>query len=419
MVSITVRRLGLMENNMSRQPGRSTRHPGVYQVDQQTFRIRVKRLDPRKGKVKQIERLLKGVSLQEAVSKRAMLAENFGDTSVGKAPREKVGAFAKRWFDTKLPTLSTSTAERYVDGLENHVLKRTTGLGEFYFDSLRRMDVQEWVNRENQAGYAPATIRGWFNILRVLVRDAMADLGISSDPTVRVILPELKDRTSANSLTPDQLSRFLAAMKADRLYSRNYCLTVLLAFTGLRFCHASSLKWEDIDFETGVIRVVRRQVRGKVGPVSRKKRAPKELPLAPALAEVLKEHRQHLIKRQNPGLAEGWVFPSLRGGLKTPGTLTKTWQGCLRAIGVKEKFTVHGLRRTFNDLTRRIGVDGLVIRAITGHTGENMRALYSTIGMDEKRAAVDGVVRLVPLPKSVDASVDEGEKKNGQLAGQR
>ena len=396
---------------MSRETGKATRHPGVYQVDQKTFRIRVNRLDPRKGKVKQIERLLKGVSLQEAVSKRAMLAENLCETGVASAVREKVGAFAKRWFDTKLPTLSTSTAERYVDGLENHVLNRTTGLGEFYFDSLRRMDVQDWVNRENQAGYAPATIRGWFNILRVLVRDAMADLGLSSDPTIRVILPELKDRTAPNALTPEQLSRFLAAMKADRLYSRNFCLTVLLAFTGLRFCHASSLKWEDIDFENGVIRVVRRQVRGKVGPVSRKKRAPKEMPLAPALAEILKEHRQQLVRRQNPGLAAGWVFPSLRGGLKTPGTLTKTWQGCLKAIGVKERFTVHGLRRTFNDLTRRAGADGMVTRALTGHVTESMTAHYSTVGLDEKRAAVDGVVRLVPLPKSVDASVDREKRK--------
>jgi integrase len=208
-------------------------------------------------------------------------------------------------------------------------------------------------------------------------------------------------------------------MKADRLYSRNYALTVMLAFTGLRFCHASSLKWEDIDFENGVIRVVRRQVRGKVGPVSRKKMAPKEMPLAPALAEILKEHRQQLVRRQNPGLAAGWVFPSLRGGLKTPGTLTKTWQGCLKAIGVKERFTVHGLRRTFNDLTRRAGTDGLVIRSLTGHCGENMRAHYSTIGMDEKRAAVDGALRLVPLPQSVDASADGPEKEKGQLAVQR
>jgi integrase len=359
----------------------------------------VTRVDPRKGKPQEIDRLIKGVSVQEAVKKRAELAGSMTGLDEGAKTRTKVGDYAKSWLETKLATLSTSTADRYVDSLENHVLKRTTGLGEFYFDSLRRMDVQEWVNREIQAGYAPATIRGWFNILRVLVRDAMADLGISSDPTVRVILPEAKERTTPNALSPDKLGRFLAAMKADRLYARNYALTVMLAFTGLRFCHASALKWEDIDFENGVIRVVRRQVRGKVGPVSRKKRAPKELPLAPALADILKEHRQWLVRRQNPGLAAGWVFPSLRGSLKTPGTLTKTWEGCLKAIGVKERFTVHGLRRTFNDLTRLAGTDGLVIRALTGHTGENMRAHYSTVGLDEKRVAVDGAVSLVSLPK--------------------
>lgn len=103
----------------------------------------------------------------------------------------------------------------------------------------------------------------------------MADLGLSADPTYRVVLPDLPERTTPNALTPDQLTRFLAAMKADRLYSCNYTLTVMLAFTGLRFCHASSLKWEDLDFQNEIIRVVRSQVRGKVGPVSRKKRAPK------------------------------------------------------------------------------------------------------------------------------------------------
>jgi hypothetical protein len=78
---------------------------------------------------------------------------------------------------------------------------------------------------------------------------------------------------------------------------------------------------------------VRRQVRGQVGPVSRKKRAPAELPLPSAVADVLKEHRRWLVESQNPGLQEGWVFPSLRGTLKTPGSLTKTWAGCLKAIG--------------------------------------------------------------------------------------
>ena len=32
-------------------------------------------------------------------------------------------------------------------------------------------------------------------------------------------------------------------------------------------------------------------------------------------------------------------------------------QGCLDKIGLMERFTVHGLRRTFNDLTRRAGAE--------------------------------------------------------------
>jgi hypothetical protein len=53
---------------------------------------------------------------------------------------------------------------------------------------------------------------------------------------------------------------------------------------------------------------------------------------------------------------------------------------------IEERFTVHGLRRTFNDLTRRAGVDGVVIKSLTGHVTEKMRTHYSTVGLDEKLA---------------------------------
>jgi integrase/recombinase XerD len=403
-----VKCLGLQEIEM-RQTGKATRFLGVYQVKRNVFRVRVSRLDPRKGVEKNTERLFKGVSIQEAVQKRNELVEELSRAEgVGEGTRIRVGVYAKSWLDTKLATLSPNTAERYVDALENHILSRLGGLGEFYFDSLKRMDVQEWINKEVAAGYAPGTVRGWFTILRTLVRDAVADLGIAPDPTHRVTLPEEPEHSEPNALTPDELSRFLGVVKANKRYRRNYGLTVVLAFTGLRFCHASALKWEDIDFENGIIRVVRRQVRGHVGPVSRRKRAPAELPLPSAIAEVLKEHRRWLIETQNPGLQEGWVFPSLRGTLKTPSSLTKTWEGCLKAIGLKVRFTVHGLRRTFNDLTRRAGADGLVTRALTGHVTEAMTAHYSTVGLDEKREAVAGVVRLVSLAETVDRTVDGG-----------
>lgn len=55
------------------------------------------------------------------------------------------------------------------------------------------------------------------------------------------------------------------------------------------------------------------------------------------------------------------------------------------------------------------GADGIVTRALTGHVTEGMTAHYSTVGLDEKRAAVAGVLNLVPLPRTVDATVDGGE----------
>jgi integrase len=50
-------------------------------------------------------------------------------------------------------------------------------------------------------------------------------------------------------------------------HPQHYGLVVLMAYTGLRFCHASALRWEDWDEEAGVIRVVRKQVGRRVGPV--------------------------------------------------------------------------------------------------------------------------------------------------------
>lgn len=184
----------------------------------------------------------------------------------------------------------------------------------------------------------------------------------------------------------------------------------MLTFTGLRFCRASALKWEDIDEEQAIINVRRKQYRGHVGPVSRRKRAPRELPLDPYVAEALREHRKMLVASRGPGLGEGWIFPSEKGTLWTPGSLRKAWDGCLKEIGVTERFTVHGLRLTFTDLTRRVGADKVVRRSLTGHLTEAMQRHYESVGMDEKRAAISGAVRLVLGGGGGDRGGDCGRK---------
>ncbi len=156
--------------------------------------------------------------------------------------------------------------------------------------------------------------------------------------------------------------------------------------------------------------VSRRQVRGDVAPVSRKKRAPRQYPVQPELADVLRWQRQRLIKEQAPGVAGGWMFPSSVGTLRTPSSLTKAWKRCLHKAGVDKRFTVHGLRYTFNDLVRRANVDPIVRRALLGHVTEEMQRHYSNVGLDEKRAAVANVIQLVPT-SGMDAGMDASRKQ--------
>jgi hypothetical protein len=52
------------------------------------------------------------------------------------------------------------------------------------------------------------------------------------------------------------------------------------------------------------------------------------------------------------------------------------------------------MRRTFQDLARRAQVEGLVQRSICGHLTEEMTELYSSVGQDEVRSAMEKVVSL-------------------------
>ena len=369
-----------------------TRYPGIFKTAS-GYRVRGRAVDPRTGTMKEANREYEHVALRDALLRQQEMKDEIRNGAVV-TERVRVGEYAKLWIESKASTLDPGSAERYAEALEGHVLP---AFGLLYYDQLAQVDVQNWVNAKRRKGYRAETIRGWFRVLRTMTRDAMEPLNLPKDPTLRITFPEDEERPEPNALSPAELETFLMAMQ--RSWPQHFALVATLAFTGLRFCHASALRWEDIDVDKGVISVVRKNVRLRVGPISRKKKAPRAYPLHPQLWAILSEHRRKLVESQAPGLHDGWVFPSDTGSLRRPGGLWKAWRSCLKEAKIVERFTIHGLRRTFNDLTRRAGVDGVVIKSLTGHVTEKMREHYSSVALDEKLVAVSGVHRLVPLGK--------------------
>ncbi len=176
-----------------------------------------------------------------------------------------------------------------------------------------------------------------------------------------------------------------------------------------------------------MIRIARKQVRGEVGPVSRKKRAPKDLPVEPELAEVLRQQSDRLRADEAKELREqglrvldvsklevdGWMVPSNKGTRRTPNSFDRAWAQCLTDAKIEKRFTVHGLRYTFTDLVRLANVDAVVRRALTGHVTEQMQRKYSSVGLEEKRAAIAGVIRLVPPERASSTTCDASGGTSG------
>ena len=73
------------------------------------------------------------------------------------------------------------------------------------------------------------------------------------DPTLRITFPDDEEQGD-NALSPAVRGAFLGVSAEDV----SSALVATLAFTGLRFCHASALRWEDVDFDKGIVMVVRK-----------------------------------------------------------------------------------------------------------------------------------------------------------------
>ncbi|MCG8423881.1 MAG: site-specific integrase [Proteobacteria bacterium] len=380
--------------------GNPTKYPGVFKIGHKSYRIRGKAINPRTGKQKEVRKVLHDASVREAARVRAEALEEIRKGSTKARERVRIGAYAQSWMRSKALKLDEGTARTYADALDLHVLPT---LGDFYYDVLTRQDVQAWVDESlmsvrvlrdgTRKPYSRNSVHAWFRVLRTMTHDAMDDLSLQRNPTLRISFPDAPDSSHGNSLSSRELARFLWEMRSR--YPHQFALTAVLSFTGLRFCHGSAIAWNDWDESEHVIRVQRKQVRGRVGKISRKKQAPHEVPVEPELAMILREHRQRMLAQQAPGLAEGWMFPSASGTLRAPSSLNKAWQRCLEAAEIDRRFTIHGLRYTFTDLVRRAKADAVVRRALTGHVTESMQYHYSNVDLEEKRSAVAGVHRLV------------------------
>lgn len=315
------------------------RQPGVWDIQVSAGR------DPVTGKRRRLSRRVYG---SEREAERALTAlQHEADTGKFGGAMASVATVVDRWWELHHHAWSPTTAARYRQILDQHVLPRWGG------HRIDRLDVSElamWLHalqHEPRAGrskpLAPASVRQIRAVFRKAMKQAVQWGWLDLNPL---------DRTSAVSVPqkrkeaddPEQIRRVVNAA-----WDTNPDLAVwatVAATTGMRRSEMAALMWRDVDLETGVVAVHRAlvQVGRQLHLKATKTEKARKLRLDPDTLEVLRAHRARADEAGKLA-ADALVWSKSPDGRVpvVPDAMTQAWRRLCRAEGV-EGVRLHDLR---------------------------------------------------------------------------
>jgi integrase/recombinase XerC len=207
-------------------------------------------------------------------------------------------------------------------------------------------------------GWRPQTRRAYRGALRAFYSWSVTAAYVERSPAA--LLPRVKATRGLPRPVPEKVLRQALTSSDDR----ERLMLLLAAQGGLRRAEVAQVRREDTWQDDGGGWWLR--VHGKGD-------AYRNVPLTPHLAAALLS------------CPSGWLFPSPKGGHLTPAHL-----GVLAHRLLPPGWTLHTLRHRFATQAHAHGADIAVIAELLGHANlENVR-VYTRLGHDELRRAIDG-----------------------------
>ena len=321
--------------------------------------------NPQNGK--QIIKNVLGKTQSEVKEKLKRAMEESKKVDITRTGKYTVSDWMEEWFENvaklKVRPSSHQTYRGYID---HHI---APNIGNTPLEKLSTMDLQklyrklmntgrvERIEAQDQPkGLSAKTVRNINQVISSAMDFAVAQKIISENPCKAAALPKLEHK-EMQTIPSEQLQAFLSEAKATGVYEMYY---IELA-TGLRRGELLGLKWTDIDWKNGIIKVRRSiaRVNGKtVESPLKTKNSYRAVTISSQAIEVLKQHKA----KTN----DAYVFPSPSGGPISPDSVNNMLKRVLARAGIP-KVRFHDLRHTFATIALQNGVDIKTVSGMLGH----------------------------------------------------
>ncbi|GAB6636273.1 site-specific integrase [Streptococcus uberis] len=207
---------------------------------------------------------------------------------------------------------------------------------------------------------------------------------IIKNPMSNITLPKrVKEKSRNNYFSVDELKEFLLIVKDEEPF-KHYALFRLLAYTGARKGELYALRWNDINFETGILSITKNLAsvgNSRVTTSTKNKFSIRNIYLDHETLTIMKQWKDISIKEKNQStvanisIKNDYIFTYTTTKLTVEPLYADYINNILKKIIRNhnlKKISPHGFRHTHATLMLELGIDPVNTASRLGHASSQM-----------------------------------------------
>jgi integrase len=265
------------------------------------------------------------------------------------------GEFAQEWIKIIAAEIKSSTLQDYRSSMNTYILPK---FGNAPLGEIGYLDVKKFASELPCSGKRKNNVLA---PLRSIFKMALLSGLIEKNP-MDMVRNFKVHRADINPLSMEEVKLVL-----QHVSPRFKDFLVVAFFTGMRFGEMAALKWKNVDFKAGLIKVRETRVRGVEGR-PKTKRSVRDIRMLPPVAEALEDQSKHTKGESD------YVFLNQYGRPLLPDTMNQhVWKPALKKAGLKYRSLLQ-TRHTFATLMLDAGELPGWVQQMMGH--ETLQMIY-------------------------------------------
>lgn len=274
---------------------------------------------------------------------------------VGEAEKNEVlfGEMAEKWVKVVVKKIKSSTLKDYKSAMNTYILPQ---FGNTPISQITFLQIEDFMAK------LTCTAKRTNNVLvpmRAVMHYALRAGIIEKNPMD--LVDNLKtDKPDISPLSMEEVNRFLEVV--DPFYENFFTVAF---YTGMRFGEMAVLKWDNVSFKMGMIKVRETRVRGEEGR-PKTKGSVRDIKIMPPVMDALMNQKEKTFSKSP------YVFLNRDDNPLLPNSINyHTWKPALKKAGLKPR-SLYQTRHTFATLMLDAGELPGWVQSMMGHESLKM-----------------------------------------------